>query len=201
MVADFVPGVVFVVVLGVFVGEATAFEPPELTTAELVLAVVFGGYVAGRFVRALSGSLERAVERIFKPEYDYAAIYEAAKERSVPAPHIDGSDDDRVEGFARRLAHEESDAYARQNSVYRYSRNILTVTVVYGFVFVVAPSVSEVGNIYGFSVFWIGVLLLLVSVFLLYRTRVLYHRRKRALEDGFYMGLQGMGRSRQDAEE
>ncbi|MDZ7688544.1 MAG: hypothetical protein U5J64_07460 [Halobacteriales archaeon] len=187
--ADFVPGVVSVILLVLLVAENTAFEVSEVSTAELAVVVVVGGYVAGRFFRAVSGTAERLVERVFEPKYDYSAIYEEAKSRSVP--HIDVSDAGRVEGFAQRLAHEESDAYVGLSTAYRYSRNILTVVAVYGFVFVLSPLFVGL-SLYGFSVSLVGVVFLLVSVFLLYRTRVLYHRKKRALEDGFYMGLSKM---------
>jgi len=189
VIADFVPGVVFLTVLVLLVAENTAFVVSEFSTVELLLVFILGGYVAGRFMRSVSGALQGLVERVFEPKYDYAAIYEEARSRSVP--HIDGSDEGRVEGFARRLAHEESDAYVGLRAAYRYSRNILTVFLLYGFVFVLSPLFGEY-SIYGFSVFLVGVAFLFVSVFLLYRTRILYHRKKMALEDGFYMGLSRM---------
>jgi hypothetical protein len=185
--ADFVPGVVFVVLLGAFANETTGAQVPELTTVRFFVVVVFGGYVAGRLVRSVSGSLEGFVERVFGSGYDYAEIYEDAKRRT--APHLASSDDGRLEGYARRLAYEESALYARYRALYRYNRNAVTVFAFYGFALVLSSFLTGAQVVYGFSASLVGGVFLLVAVFLLYRTRVLYRRKKKALEDGFYMGL------------
>jgi hypothetical protein len=184
--ADFVPGVVLVVLVGVLVNETTGAQVPELTTVRFFVVVVFGGYVAGKLVRSVSGSLEGFVERVFGSGYDYAEIYEEAKRRT--APHLESSDDDRLEGYARRLAYEESALYVRYRALYRHNRNTVTVFAFYGFALVLSSFFAG-AQVYGFSASILGGAFLLVAVFLLYRTRVLYRRKKKALEDGFYMGL------------